>query len=162
MYIMIFSNAIKIVNLEDFINSIICLIFKNQIKSSCFVYYYIKTLKQFYIQSGLKYGSEFLVYEDDPNLVHSKYMVNSYYSSEKFSLVQAQRLARNTKKDLLVFIVDDSKAYKKDSNDCLETMVNKNKNENEFIKTLKHIFDAYQGKYNDGITIIKVNWIDIK
>ena len=73
------------------------------------VYKYLKN-KDYYILSGIKYGTDFLIYEDDPQFVHSEYLVLISYNislSEEFSILKCQRIAQNTKKILLVAYMEE-------------------------------------------------------
>lgn len=141
----------------------------SKIESSLFIYFDL-IKRDYFIQNGIKYGSKYLVYSEDPNLVHSKYLVMCYYSHEKFKLIQAQRLARNTKKDLLIGIVkinkeelidfdSFSKAKENEKNTLLNNKIDDFK-QDCIINYLRYLLME-----NDKIVeinYIKVLWDDIK
>lgn len=66
--------------------------------------------KNFYVTSGFKYGADFLVYRDDPNFIHSEFIVNVYDKKEEIrvkELIYGERLGVTTKKKFLCAIVDE-------------------------------------------------------
>lgn len=147
----------------------------SKVESSLFIYFDL-IKRGYFIQNGIKYGSKYLVYSEDPNLVHSKYLIMCYFSHEKFRLIQAQRLARNTKKDLLIGIVTikNDILMKFDTFSNSKTKENKNntslpndkfsnhdlEKENHIINYLKYLL--IENNSIIEINYIKVQWDDIK
>jgi tRNA splicing endonuclease len=66
----------------------------------------------FHVRDGMKYGLDYLVYTDDPRLVHSKYGVLVDHGTDYASLVLAQRVCNSTNKILLVGLVDEDKTVR--------------------------------------------------
>ena len=63
--------------------------------------------KKYYVTEGLKFGSEFLLYEGDPSLYHSKYMMKVLSDDNKaeidvYELIVNERLANTNGKDLII------------------------------------------------------------
>ena len=67
--------------------------------------------KNFYVTLGFKYGADFLVYRDDPNFIHSEFILNVYNDSEEISvkeLIYGERLGVNTKKKYMIALVKEN------------------------------------------------------
>lgn len=62
----------------------------------------------FYLNDGIKYGLDFLVYTDHPKKVHSKYGVIVYSTMTFQQLVSYQRVCNSNNKILVVAFVDAS------------------------------------------------------
>ncbi|KAI4291693.1 hypothetical protein PAPHI01_0967 [Pancytospora philotis] len=60
----------------------------------------------FYVNDGIKYGLDFLVYTDSPDRVHSKYGVVVFCGMTYQQLVMHQRLCCSVNKSLIVAVVD--------------------------------------------------------
>ena len=72
--------------------------------------------KGYYITSGLKYGGDYLVYTNNPLVVHSQFIAKIYSWSEDISpmsLIQDGRLGGKVKKNILLCTLkaDDSVQY---------------------------------------------------
>lgn len=71
--------------------------------------------KGFYITSGFKYGADFLLYRDDPNFIHSEYLVFVYDYRKTLNikeLINAERIGVSNKKAFLAACVDDENKIK--------------------------------------------------
>ena len=84
-------------------------------KESNFVMHYkvYKDLKNrgFYALLGFKYGADFLVYRDDPNFIHSEYLLFIYYKKTEINLkelISGERTSQSNKKKYLTAIVDEN------------------------------------------------------
>jgi tRNA-splicing endonuclease subunit Sen34 len=67
--------------------------------------------KGYYITSGFKYGAEFLLYQDDPNFVHSEYILYINKYNEDISvktIIKNERISVSNKKKHLIASIDDS------------------------------------------------------
>jgi tRNA-intron lyase len=73
------------------------------------VYKHLKD-KKFYVTSGLKYGADFLLYRDDPNFIHSEWLVYTKEYKSDISLkeiINGERISMSHKKKFLVASVDE-------------------------------------------------------
>lgn len=65
--------------------------------------------KGYFITLGFKYGADFLVYKDDPNFVHSEFLLHVEQYEDEISvngLIQRERISVSNKKKLLMATVD--------------------------------------------------------
>lgn len=65
--------------------------------------------KGYYVVTGYKYGVDFLAYRDDPNFLHSEYLIVVYDSKtiiETKSILSNERISVANKKKLLIAFVD--------------------------------------------------------
>ena len=65
--------------------------------------------KKYFVNSGIKFGCDFLVYDNDPTITHSKYLVNCYTKEDKINfktIISNERISVNTKKKLLYAFVN--------------------------------------------------------
>lgn len=60
----------------------------------------------FYLNDGIKYGLDFLVYTDHPDKVHSKYGLAVYNTMTFQQLVSYQRVCNSNNKALIIAFVD--------------------------------------------------------
>ena len=68
--------------------------------------------KDYYILPGSKYGVDFLVYKDDPNFVHSTYLITCKKNNENINVkdvINNERISVGTRKILIYAFVDDEK-----------------------------------------------------
>ena len=68
--------------------------------------------KDYYILPGSKYGVDFLVYKDDPNFVHSTYLITCKKNNENINVkdvINNERISVGTRKILIYAFVDDVK-----------------------------------------------------
>jgi len=65
------------------------------------------------VSSGVKYGSDFLVYLGDPDAVHSSFTVNTDRIVTFKSLSALVRVSATTKKDAVVYIDSSSTPFLK-------------------------------------------------
>lgn len=70
--------------------------------------------KQGYIiRDGLKYGTDILLYTENPNNVHSRYAVLLYRKQTFQQIIAVQRVCNSCKKELIIALVEnDIKLYK--------------------------------------------------
>jgi len=88
-------------------------------KSLSIEYKVFKDLKNrnFYVTSGFKYGSDFLVYRDDPNFIHSEYLLYVYTTKQELNLkeiITSERVSLSNRKKYMaacVNIEDDNIIY---------------------------------------------------
>jgi tRNA-splicing endonuclease subunit Sen34 len=67
--------------------------------------------KNFYVTLGFKYGADFLVYQDDPNFIHSEFIINVYDELQEINvkeLIYGERLGVNTKKKYMIATVNEN------------------------------------------------------
>lgn len=62
--------------------------------------------KGFYVNDGIKYGLDYLVYTEHPSVVHSKYGVAVHGGMSYQQLIMHQRMCCATNKILIVAFVD--------------------------------------------------------
>ena len=65
----------------------------------------------FYVTSGFKYGTDFLLYRDDPNFIHSEFFLNVYHKEDQIDvkqLINAERLGVSIKKQYMAAFVDQN------------------------------------------------------
>jgi tRNA-intron lyase len=68
--------------------------------------------KEYYVIPGKKYGVDFLVYKEDPNFVHSTYLISCKKIKENIDVkdvINNERVSFGTLKVLLYAFVDDEK-----------------------------------------------------
>ena len=68
--------------------------------------------KEYYVIPGKKYGVDFLVYKEDPNFVHSTYLISCKKIKENIEVkdvINNERVSFGTLKVLLYAFVDDEK-----------------------------------------------------
>ena len=68
--------------------------------------------KEYFIIPGKKYGVDFLVYKEDPNFVHSTYLISCKKIKENIEVkdvINNERVSFGTLKELLYAFVDDEK-----------------------------------------------------
>lgn len=65
----------------------------------------------FYVNDGIKYGIDFLLYTDDPSNVHSKYGVLIENNHSFFDLMSVQRICNSVKKELIVVVFKNSTQF---------------------------------------------------
>lgn len=68
--------------------------------------------KGYYILPGNKYGVDFLGYKDDPNFVHSTYLISCKNIDEDINtkdIINNERISVGTKKILIYAFVDENK-----------------------------------------------------
>ena len=68
--------------------------------------------KEYYVIPGKKYGVDFLVYKEDPNFVHSTYLISCKEIKENIDVkdvINNERVSFGTLKVLLYAFVDDEK-----------------------------------------------------
>ena len=68
--------------------------------------------KEYYVIPGKKYGVDFLVYKEDPNFVHSTYLISCKKIKENIEVkdvINNERVSLGTLKVLLYAFVDDEK-----------------------------------------------------
>lgn len=58
----------------------------------------------FYINDGIKYGIDFLIYTDDSSKVHSKYGILIENNHSFFDLMSVQRVCNSVNKELIVVV----------------------------------------------------------
>jgi tRNA-intron lyase len=90
--------------------------FYQKMKNNC-EYAIYKDLKEkgFYITSGFKYGSEFLAYRDDPNFVHSEFIIYVVKHEDLIDvkkILQNERISVSNKKKLIMASVDQNSEIK--------------------------------------------------
>ena len=86
--------------------------FKDRIEFT--IYKYFKD-KNFFVTSGIKYGADFLLYKDDPNFIHSEYLVyiKDFKTDFNFKeIINGERISLSHKKKFLVASVTDDKKVK--------------------------------------------------
>ena len=69
--------------------------------------------KEYYVIPGKKYGVDFLVYKEDPNFVHSTYLISCKKIKENIDVkdvINNERVSFGTLKVLLYAFVDDEKS----------------------------------------------------
>ena len=75
--------------------------------------------KGYYILPGNKYGVDFLGYKDDPNFVHSTYLISCKKIDENIDVkdvINNERISMGTRKILIYAFVDESKSKKDEKN----------------------------------------------
>jgi tRNA-intron lyase len=80
-------------------------------KSKEYVVYKDLKEKGFYVTTGFKYGADFLVYREDPNFIHSEFMLFIYDSKKELNvneLINGERLGVSTKKKFLIASHDET------------------------------------------------------
>jgi tRNA-intron lyase len=85
--------------------------FEEFIRSKEYIIYKDLKEKGFYVTSGFKYGANFLVYRDDPNFIHSEFMLFIYDSNKELNvnkLINGERLGVTTKKKFLTAGYDET------------------------------------------------------
>lgn len=85
--------------------------FQKIMKSKEYVVYKDLKEKGFYVTTGFKYGADFLVYRDDPNFIHSEFMLFIYDSKKQLNvneLIIGERLGVSTKKKFLIASYDET------------------------------------------------------
>lgn len=63
------------------------------------------TNKGKYVTFGLKFGADFLAYDEDPMVCHAKYLVKVIESGAQLDqnqLIACERIANQARKDLLI------------------------------------------------------------
>jgi tRNA-splicing endonuclease subunit Sen34 len=68
--------------------------------------------KGFYLTPGFKYGSDFLVYREDPNFIHSEFLLNIKNTQDELNIqnvIRSERISVSNKKKLLMAFVDKTK-----------------------------------------------------
>ena len=76
--------------------------------------------KGYYILPGSKYGVDFLGYKDDPNFVHSTYLISCKKIDENIDVkdvINNERISVGTRKILIYSFIDDNKKEKNDEKD---------------------------------------------
>ena len=76
--------------------------------------------KGYYILPGSKYGVDFLGYKDDPNFVHSTYLISCKKIDENIDVkdvINNERISVGTRKILIYAFIDDNKKEKNDEKD---------------------------------------------
>ena len=74
--------------------------------------------KDYYILQGNKYGVDFLGYKDDPNFVHSTYLISCKKSDENIDtkdIINNERVSVGTKKILIYAFVEQNESENKDN-----------------------------------------------
>lgn len=86
--------------------------YDNNKNSILFLIYKDLHEKDYYILPGSKYGVDFLVYKDDPNFVHSTYLITCKKNNENINVkdvINNERISVGTRKILIYAFVDDEK-----------------------------------------------------
>ena len=89
-----------LIEYENYKNNILYLVYKDLHQ------------KEYYIIPGKKYGVDFLVYKEDPNFVHSTYLISCKKIKENIDVkdvINNERVSFGTLKVLLYAFVDDEK-----------------------------------------------------
>ena len=76
--------------------------------------------KGYYILPGSKYGVDFLGYKDDPNFVHSTYLISCKKIEENIDvkdIINNERISVGTRKILIYAFIDDKKDFKNEKGD---------------------------------------------
>ena len=97
-------------NLEDEKNFL--LEYENNKNSLLYLVYKDLHSKGYYILPGNKYGVDFLGYKDDPNFVHSTYLISCKNIDEYINtkdIINNERISVGTKKILIYAFVDKNK-----------------------------------------------------
>jgi tRNA-splicing endonuclease subunit Sen34 len=71
--------------------------------------------KKFYVTSGIKYGADFLLYRDDPNFIHSEYLVYIKDSKKEINIkeiINGERISLSHKKKFLMASETDENKIK--------------------------------------------------
>lgn len=66
--------------------------------------------KNYFVTLGFKYGADFLVYREDPNFIHSEFILNVYESEAEVSikeLIYGERIGVTTKKKFIAAVVQE-------------------------------------------------------
>ena len=74
--------------------------------------------KDYYILQGNKYGVDFLGYKDDPNFVHSTYLISCKKADENIDtkdIINNERVSVGTKKILIYAFVEQNESENKDN-----------------------------------------------
>ena len=74
--------------------------------------------KDYYILQGNKYGVDFLGYKDDPNFVHSTYLISCKKADENIDtkdIINNERVSDRTKKILIYAFVEQNESENKDN-----------------------------------------------
>ena len=75
--------------------------------------------KGYFILPGSKYGVDFLGYKDDPNFVHSTYLISCKKIDENIDVkdvINNERISTGTRKILIYAFVDENKSEKDEKN----------------------------------------------
>ena len=86
--------------------------FENNKNSLLYLVYKDLHSKGYYILPGNKYGVDFLGYKDDPNFVHSTYLISCKNIDEDINtkdIINNERISVGTKKILIYAFVDKNK-----------------------------------------------------
>jgi tRNA-intron lyase len=108
-YDLIYLYNKKLVNFENIDLKGFYLLYDEREKDIKYLIYNDLKNKGYYIIPGNNYGVDFLVYKDDPNFVHSQFLVNCYEKNENINIkeiISNERIGWNTKKKLLYGFVE--------------------------------------------------------
>ena len=108
-YDLIYLYNKKLVNFENIDLKSFYLLYDEREKDIKYLIYNDLKNKGYYIIPGNNYGVDFLVYKDDPNFVHSEFLVNCYEKNENINIkdiISNERIGWNTKKKLLYGFVE--------------------------------------------------------
>ena len=86
--------------------------YENNKNSLLYLVYKDLHSKGYYILPGNKYGVDFLGYKDDPNFVHSTYLISCKNIDEDINtkdIINNERISVGTKKILIYAFVDENK-----------------------------------------------------
>ena len=86
--------------------------YENNKNSILYLVYKDLHSKGYYILPGNKYGVDFLGYKDDPNFVHSTYLISCKNIDEDINtkdIINNERISVGTKKILIYAFVDENK-----------------------------------------------------
>ena len=98
-------------NLEDEKNFL--LEYENNKKNLLYLVYKDLHSKGYYILPGNKYGVDFLGYKDDPNFVHSTYLICCRNANENINtkdIINNERISVGTKKILIYAFLDKNES----------------------------------------------------
>lgn len=86
--------------------------YENNKNNNLYLVYKDLHQKEYYVIPGKKYGVDFLVYKEDPNFVHSTYLISCKKIKENIDVkdvINNERVSFGTLKVLLYAFVDDEK-----------------------------------------------------
>ena len=101
----IIINSEKVEEEKNFLNE-----FENNKNNILYLVYKDLHLKDYFVIPGNKYGVDFLVYKNDPNFVHSTYLISCKKVNENIdvkNMINNERVSLGTLKALIYAFIDN-------------------------------------------------------
>ena len=101
----IIINSEKVEEEKNFLNE-----FENNKNNILYLVYKDLHLKDYFVIPGNKYGVDFLVYKNDPNFVHSTYLISCKKVNENIdvkNMINNERVSLGTLKTLIYAFIDN-------------------------------------------------------